>query len=162
MLGCCRSRPLGRSNDSRPSVAATSACQDFEPNGWPRGMLRTIASSSLGPNGRLTRAVQSRGRSIGQDVKVGRSASSLARRAERLPISIPPRARLGSPVGRCVRRSGRPSGDARPTARGMTCTGPDTDGRCRRSCGGRAQTMQWRNPHFKNGFRPLFLQAQFR
>ena len=33
LLGCCRSPPLGRSNDSRPSLAATSACHDSEPNG---------------------------------------------------------------------------------------------------------------------------------
>jgi hypothetical protein len=48
-------------------------------------MLRNIASCSFGPNGRLTRAVQSRDHSIGQGVKVGRSNPSSARRAERLP-----------------------------------------------------------------------------
>ena len=33
LFGCFRGRPLGRSDDSRPSLAATSACHDSEPNG---------------------------------------------------------------------------------------------------------------------------------
>ena len=48
-------------------------------------MLRSIASSSVGPNGRFTRAVQSCGRLIGQGVNFGRSAPALVRRAQRLP-----------------------------------------------------------------------------
>jgi hypothetical protein len=48
-------------------------------------MLRSIASTSFGPNGGFIRAVQSRGRLIGQGVKVGCSTPSSARRAEKLP-----------------------------------------------------------------------------
>jgi hypothetical protein len=84
-LFCCfRGRPLRRSNDSRPSLAASSARHESEPNGGPRCNLRRIASCSVGLNGRLTRAFQSCGRSIGQGVKVGRSAPCLVRRADRL------------------------------------------------------------------------------
>jgi hypothetical protein len=39
-------------------------------------MLRRTASSSFGPNGRLTRDDQSRGQSIGQGLKTGRSGAS--------------------------------------------------------------------------------------
>jgi hypothetical protein len=54
------------------------------------------------------------------------------------PTSTPPHAGPSSPAARSVRRSGTPSGDARPTARGTTCTDPDTGGRCWPSRDGRA------------------------
>jgi hypothetical protein len=82
--GCLRGQPRGRSADSRPPCAATSTRHDADPSGWPRRTIRSRDSSS-GPNSRLTRAVQSRGRPIGQGVKAGRSVAPRARCNDRLP-----------------------------------------------------------------------------
>ena len=62
----------------------------------------------LGPNGRLTRSVQSRGRSIGHGVNAGRSASSLVRGTPRLPHRQSSARPPSWPARRSARHSGTP------------------------------------------------------
>ena len=58
-ISLVRGRPRGRSSDSSPSWAATSAFQETDPNGCPRWMLRRTASASksgqMRPGPTLTR-----------------------------------------------------------------------------------------------------------
>jgi hypothetical protein len=100
-------RPMGRVVDSRPRRAITSACQSGRPNGWPRRMLRPIASSSAGVIGALTRSPQSLGRVTGQASRVGASGMvEPAARWARLP-HFQSSARATRPARRALRSTWR-------------------------------------------------------